>query len=459
MKIAATVLIFIGSMFAQSPLVWTHYDISRDPWQYRSYNTARFMDGKFWCLDGKYSDLTIYSGMLCTWDAATQTFTEKTYVGDASSTGSDQRCSNARAWTASFAYHIYEFYTDSALHLQRVTTGGTSGGSEPSWNHAGGTTTSGSVTWTDMGIRPPPRHPIGQWWADTNRHRIYVTGGVCDTKDPETPGRPHTWLYDNVGSAWDGLVTTNSPFSLGGENWQYGATAFDSDDNIAFQYGGGFGNVYLLTLTDLNPIPGTLTTDQTNAGGVAEDWVKVTTSGTAPSAKVFMGSVYIGGGKAVLFGGAQSASGGSTTYNETVCYNIRTKTFTVLNDGSSNSPPVVIYDQGLKGQPAMAYNSRNGLIYTWANQSGHMWTLNPAACTNGIWTDLGAGSGPICTNPAQQAGCTDKMVYDDVNNALLLEAYTSDADNSVTMWVASLPAATGGPTISGKTTFSGKGTF
>ena len=162
MRWLAVLLALAGQLFAQSGITWTHYDIARDPWQYRSYNTARFMDGKFWCLDGKYSDLTIYSGMLCTWDAPTQTFTEKSYVGDTSSSGADLRCTGARAWTSTATYHIYEFYTDSALHLQRVTTGGTSGGSEPSWNHAGGTTTSGSVTWTDMGIQRPPGHPIGQ---------------------------------------------------------------------------------------------------------------------------------------------------------------------------------------------------------------------------------------------------------------------------------------------------------
>lgn len=61
------------------------------------------------------------------------------------------------AWTATTTYAIGDFVqpTTFASHYYRCTTAGTSAGVEPApWNTAGGTTTDGTVTWTDVGMSP-----------------------------------------------------------------------------------------------------------------------------------------------------------------------------------------------------------------------------------------------------------------------------------------------------------------
>lgn len=55
------------------------------------------------------------------------------------------------AWAATTAYVVGQIFIDAAGHAQKVTTAGTSGGSLPTFNDAGSTTTDGSVTWTDQG--------------------------------------------------------------------------------------------------------------------------------------------------------------------------------------------------------------------------------------------------------------------------------------------------------------------
>jgi hypothetical protein len=57
-------------------------------------------------------------------------------------------------WHASSPYTTGQIIIDPAGHIQKCTTGGTSGGSQPSWSDTttgGGTTADGSVVWTDQG--------------------------------------------------------------------------------------------------------------------------------------------------------------------------------------------------------------------------------------------------------------------------------------------------------------------
>jgi len=62
----------------------------------------------------------------------------------------------AGSWAATTAYSSGQYVIGSAFastnrHIYKCTTGGTSGGSEPTWNQTiGGTTTDGSVTWTEV---------------------------------------------------------------------------------------------------------------------------------------------------------------------------------------------------------------------------------------------------------------------------------------------------------------------
>ncbi len=439
-RLLISLILCAPSLFAQGPTGWTHYDVSSALLQYRGYNSLRYMDGTVFLYEGRGDDGSpIYAGTFLKWAEPTQTLTQLSYTGESTTSNG---CTLAQAWTTGFAYAVHQQYTDSAHHLQVVSVAGTSGTSEPTWNHAGATTVDGGVTWTDMGIQPPSRHPMGQWWADINRHRIYVTGGVCGEKDPETPGRVTMWYWSTLTNTWTGLETAQSPYlHLGGtDKWMSGGSAFDWQDNIVVQYGSAASagkHTFVYCPTDLNPIPGTLTPIQSAAGCVADDWAAVASSGSLPNAAHHANLVYTRGGKVILFGGTQSQSGGSTTYNQTMEYDIPTKTWRVLNSGASASPPVVPYSSPLKGQAAMAYNTRNERVYVWANLTGHMWSLDPIN-GNGQWVDHGVSAGPVCA-PTNMTQCTEKMVYDDINNKLVLLAYTNDLGVNATIWVATLP--------------------
>lgn len=56
--------------------------------------------------------------------------------------------------TSQWSYPLNSYIVDSGSppHLQKVTTAGISGSTVPSWNHSGGTTSSGSMIVTDQGV-------------------------------------------------------------------------------------------------------------------------------------------------------------------------------------------------------------------------------------------------------------------------------------------------------------------
>ena len=56
-------------------------------------------------------------------------------------------------WAALAPYAVGQIIIDPAGHVQRVTTAGTSGGAQPTWNYTGGATgPDGTVFWIDQGI-------------------------------------------------------------------------------------------------------------------------------------------------------------------------------------------------------------------------------------------------------------------------------------------------------------------
>ena len=60
-------------------------------------------------------------------------------------------------WKASTAFDQGQFIADSNSNLQTVTTAGTSAATEPKWNKVyGGTTTDGSITWSNSGLAWKP---------------------------------------------------------------------------------------------------------------------------------------------------------------------------------------------------------------------------------------------------------------------------------------------------------------
>lgn len=68
----------------------------------------------------------------------------------------------APAWQASHSYALNALILDPAGHIQKVTTAGTSGTLEPSFNDTGGTTPDGlgTLVWTDQGYYAGPAAPI-----------------------------------------------------------------------------------------------------------------------------------------------------------------------------------------------------------------------------------------------------------------------------------------------------------
>lgn len=424
----------------QGPISWANYSLPSATIQYEQYGSLAYGDGKVRPMD-RVTQVAIYNDSSWSWDTATQTLTRLSFNGLAAGS---RDCTNGLAWTASTAYNhtgtSNMYLTDPLGHLQRVTTEGTSGSSgPPTWNDAGGTTTDGTVVWTDMGIQPPPRHPTGQFWHDRNRHALYVMGGVCDSHDPETPSTFNLWKQSTATGAWTPINTVHTPFTILGGIWQGASTVFDYDDNIAVQWGGLAGGgaiVMVYCPTDLNAVPGTLTAAQTAAGCVADDWHRVTFTGGPPSAKVQPGFQYIQAGFAVGFGGV-SNFGANSGIMETWKYDIIAQKFTELSSGAPTAAPYLT-SLFITGQSMVAYDAANGLLYYYDIINQHFWTLDPIN-GNGVWRDQGLQSnGPIC-NQSTGAQCSQKMVYDDINNALVLETYATVVGSANSeMWVAKL---------------------
>lgn len=115
---------------------------------------------------GFLEDITDLNGSITVWaNAALQTGTYTVGGPGLALPGSSYmglyvKWNSPAAWQASHSYALNATILDSAGHLQKVTTAGTSGSSAPTWNDSGSTTTDGSVTWTDQGYNPGPATPI-----------------------------------------------------------------------------------------------------------------------------------------------------------------------------------------------------------------------------------------------------------------------------------------------------------
>jgi uncharacterized phiE125 gp8 family phage protein len=79
------------------------------------------------------------------------------------------------AWAALHVYALAAQILDSNSHIQEVTTPGTSGATQPTWDFAGDTTDDGTVTWTDQGLATSPvpepikaamKLLVGHWYAN-----------------------------------------------------------------------------------------------------------------------------------------------------------------------------------------------------------------------------------------------------------------------------------------------------
>jgi hypothetical protein len=170
-------------------------------------------------------------------------------------------------WKATTAYTVAQFITDPSGDIQRVTTAGTSGGSEPaSWSTVfGATTTDGGVTWTNAGrgwkplfvdcstvvragglprnryVLPSQPPPLLVWQPNTsfaaNSFIIDPNNNVQIVATVGTTGaaRPQTWAAAFGQSTNDGSVTwkNNGPASWHpNTTFALGQFLYDSSNNL-----------------------------------------------------------------------------------------------------------------------------------------------------------------------------------------------------------------------------------
>ncbi len=163
-------------------------------------------------------------------------------------------------WVSLVRFRLGSGIVDSGGHLQQVTTNagntGVTGGSVPTWNHAGGTTTDGAITWTDLGIAAtgPALDVFAVQSAyflqllvrGTNDYVLYFAG-ARELLTPSGGGSPPPFLYARAyAAAFDG--TTFGPDTLLPD--QAGVTApsdplsavVDAAHIVHFMYGYGGTN-------------------------------------------------------------------------------------------------------------------------------------------------------------------------------------------------------------------------
>lgn len=96
------------------------------------------------------------------------------YVSN-NSTGCPDPVGLGAGWTPSTLFVTGRKVLDPSSHTQLATTGGTSG-SGPTWNDSGGTTTDGSITWTDQGLCTPAKQ--GNLGGNTFRNNLFSVQGA-----------------------------------------------------------------------------------------------------------------------------------------------------------------------------------------------------------------------------------------------------------------------------------------
>ncbi|MCK1668615.1 DUF2961 domain-containing protein [Bradyrhizobium sp. 153] len=116
--------------------------------------------------------------------------------------------SATKKWKASTAFSAGDKIIDANGNLQTVATGGTTGGTTPTWNQAaGGTTTDGGVTWTQK-----PGAPNQVWRASAafaaNMSILDPNGNVQRVTTAGTSGASApTWATSAGATTTDGGVT------------------------------------------------------------------------------------------------------------------------------------------------------------------------------------------------------------------------------------------------------------
>jgi len=94
----------------------------------------------------------------------------------------------AIGWQPNTIYQQYQWIIDPNGHRQSATTAGTSGATRPTFNTGGGTTTDGTVTWTDGGVLGTPIVKTGYLYGYAYH---FKDGGVSNMSPLSQVGRAY----------------------------------------------------------------------------------------------------------------------------------------------------------------------------------------------------------------------------------------------------------------------------
>ena len=184
-----------GSTTADNTVVWT--DEGKLTWA-SSFNYAGNNAANTYVVDGAtHVQQATTAGVS---GPAAPTFNDGGTTTDATVTWTDQ---GQRFWYPSFAFAVSAIIVDTAGHVQQVTTAGTSGPTQPTFNDAGGSATDG-LQWTDQGVP-------GTWAPSTyyalNAVILDGAGHVQQVVTAGTSGGPNPPTFNDSGSTtMDGTV-------------------------------------------------------------------------------------------------------------------------------------------------------------------------------------------------------------------------------------------------------------
>ena len=165
----------------------------------------------------------------------------------------------APAWVASTSCTSstlgFGAITDPANHIQLCTSPGTTGTSTPSWNDSGGTTTTGSATYTDQGLSMVVIATSTITWPQQKLEPVYSWNDTC--------GAPNCTGFISINSPNNNILANRDYYvSVGGVQ-----TSPTSPFNGTT--GTGFGTLANRPTTCTAGIGGTYATSPTGSYGVA----------------------------------------------------------------------------------------------------------------------------------------------------------------------------------------------
>jgi hypothetical protein len=232
---------------------------------------------------------------------------------------------NPPAFQTKHPYTLNDTVLDPASHVQKVTTAGTSAANQPKWNDTGGTTTSGSVVFTDQGSATYATY-LGGTGSDggagiavDSSGKVYVAGYTSSTNFPML----NAFQTSNGGSQ-DAFVAKLNLAASGATALVYstylGGSGSDQANGIAVD---SSGNAYITGYTFSTNFP-RLSAFQASNGGNADAFVAKLNPASSGSASLLYCSYLGGNGNDYGYGIAVDSSGNAYVTGATISTNFPT---------------------------------------------------------------------------------------------------------------------------------------